>query len=153
VVLRISDIEISTICHATEDIEKVKTALMKFIPQELRTNARVEHLQAKGYYKNPITRLVVRFRGKEAEKVAKYIFSLIDSSERTILLTTLDNRFDTRASKLYIRFSKQDAYLGSAVLFDGDDVIRVVMTLCRIKNFEDARKVLKELMEAEERIK
>jgi len=146
VVTKVSDIEISTICHATEDIERVKNALLKFIPQEIKDNVRIEQLQAKGYYKNPITRLIVKFKGKEAEKVAKYIFSLIDSSERNILFTTLDNRLDTRTGKLYIRFSKQDAYLGSVVLFDGDDVIRVVITLRRVRSVEDAKKVLKELM-------
>lgn len=145
-VTKVSDIEISTICHATEDIERVKNALLKFIPQEIKDNVRIEQLQAKGYYKNPITRLIVKFKGKEAEKVAKYIFSLIDSSERNILFTTLDNRLDTRTGKLYIRFSKQDAYLGSVVLFDGDDVIRVVITLRRVRSVEDAKKVLKELM-------
>ncbi len=140
-------LEISTICHATEDLEKVRKALLNLIPPHMRSDVELEYSHTKGYYRNPITRIVLRVKGRRAEEVFKYIMSKMDSTEKKVILSTLDIRFDLRACKLYLRFSKQDAYLGSIVLFEGDDVIKVVATLRRVKNVDEAKELIKNFIE------
>ncbi|MEM1611519.1 MAG: RNA-binding domain-containing protein [Sulfolobales archaeon] len=144
--MRISLLEISTIAHATEDLDKVVAAIKNTIPKdlwnELERNMEISPLE--GYYGNPVTRIVARLKGKQAENAAKYILSNLDQGDFETLVYTLDRRFDGKG-RVFIRISKQDAYLGRLRIAEGDDIIRIVMTLPGARRVEDVEKTLRSL--------
>ena len=139
-------VEISTIAHATEDLERVLAAMKNTIPKDLW--GEFENISSmdtlEGHYGNPVTRIVARFRGERAEYIARHIISSFDKADFETLIYTLDRRFDGRG-RVFIRISKQDAYLGRIKLMDGDDIIRVVLTLPGARNIEFVEHVLRSL--------
>ncbi|MEM4970960.1 MAG: RNA-binding domain-containing protein [Sulfolobales archaeon] len=132
--------------HATEDLDKVVTAIKNTVPKdlwnELERNMEISPLE--GYYGNPVTRIVTRLKGRQAENAAKYILSNLDQGDFETLVFTLDRRFDGKG-RVFIRISKQDAYLGKLRIAEGDDIIRIVMTLPGIRRVEDVEKTLRSL--------
>ncbi|HDJ83711.1 MAG TPA: hypothetical protein ENG44_01780 [Desulfurococcaceae archaeon] len=134
-------VEITTSIHATEDDVKVKKAVLNLIPDELRNKVKIKQLTFQGHYGNPIKRLTLTITGGNADKVFKNIISKMTETDRRIIDTTLDNRLTS--SHLYIRLSKQEAYQGNIVLYEGDDIIKIVATLnCNVSK-EDLRNILR----------
>ncbi len=142
----ISLAEISTIAHATEDLSKVLVAMKNTIPKDLwgefEKIVGIDTLE--GHYGNPVTRIVARFRGRGAEHVARHIFSRFEKADFETLVYTLDRRFDGRG-RIFIRISKQDAFLGRIRLMDGDDIIRVMLTIPGARSVADVERVLRSL--------
>lgn len=132
--------------HATEDLEKVLAAIKNTVPKDLwgefEKNVSMDTLE--GHYGNPVTRIVARFRGRDAEHVARYIISRFERADFETLIYTLDRRFDRR-SRIYVRISKQDAYLGRIRLMDGDDIIRVMLTIPGVRSASDVERVFRSL--------
>lgn len=141
-------IEIMTSIHATEDDEKVRKAVLNLVPEELRDQAKIKQQTFQGHYGNPIKRLTLTITGRNADKVFKNIISKMTSTDRKIIDTTLENRLDS-SSHLYIRLSKQDAYQGNVVLYEGDDIIKIVATLNHNVTRDDIRSVLRGKNEGE----
>lgn len=135
-------IEITTSIHATEDEEKVRKAVLNLVPEELRDQARIKQLVFQGHYGNPIKRLILTITGKNADKVFRNLISKMTSTDKKIIDVTLENRLDS-SSHLYIRLSKQDAYRGSVVLYEGDDIIKIVATLNHSVTKDDIRSILR----------
>jgi len=134
-------VEITTSIHATEDDVKVRKAVLNLIPDELRNKVKIKQLTFQGHYGNPIKRLTLTITGGNADKVFKNIISKMTETDRRIINTTLDNRLTS--SHLYIRLSKQEAYQGNIVLYEGDDIIKIVATLNRNVSKEDLRNILR----------
>ena len=134
-------VEITTSIHATEDDVKVRKAVLNLIPDELRNKVKIKQLTFQGHYGNPIKRLTLTITGGNADKVFKNIISKMTETDRRIIDTTLDNRLTS--SHLYIRLSKQEAYQGNIVLYEGDDIIKIVATLNRNVSKEDLRNILR----------
>jgi len=131
---KVVEVEISANCHATEDEDKVLSALKNLVSPNIRSAIHVEELSFTGYYGNPIKRFVIKIRGEEAEEVARYVLSSLGDVDREILLSTFESRYDRRSSKLYLRVNKQEAYLGRLRLYDGSDAIRVVVSFAHGKD-------------------
>ena len=123
--MKVSQVDITVTAHATEDEQKVLQALNILIPEELRSKIKFSKLVLKGYYGNPITRISTSVRGEDAEKVACRIFQMLDDLDRKALESSFNLRFE--GGRLYLRFDKQQAYLGRLRLLEGDDVVRVVI--------------------------
>lgn len=138
--------EISTIAHATEDLGKVLAAMKNTVPRDLwgefEKIVSIDTLE--GHYGNPVARIVARFSGKGAEHVAKYILSRFEKADFETLVYTIDRRFDGRG-RIFIRISKQDAYLGRIRLMDGDDIIRVMLTIPGARKASDVERALRSL--------
>ena len=149
-VVKTKRIELSTSAHATEDLSKVKQALLSLIPAEYRGSIEIEETVYEGHYGNPITRLVVRLKGKKADRVFKYIVSSLSDTDRNILKATLKNRVDERGH-LYMRISKQDASQGKITLYEGDDVIRIVVTIDYPATRERIERLLEEVQRSDEK--
>jgi len=124
-------VELSCSAHATEDEGKVLTALLNIIPESLREQyaSAVETTRTMGYHGNPITiyRLVVE--GPDANEIFKHIALSLGEEDRKYIESTLSSRLER--CRLYIRVSKQWAYLRRLKVYEGDDVIRIVFTLRR----------------------
>ncbi len=136
-------LELTTSAHATEDLAKVKQALLNLIPREYRENIKIEEVKYEGHYGNPIIRLKVLVKGKKANEIFNYIISNLSESDRNILKVTLKNRVDERGH-LYLRISKQDALQGKITLYEGDDVVRIVVTIDYPATLERVGKLLEE---------
>lgn len=140
--VKVKSLELVANCHATEDVLKVKQAMLNFIPEKLRSKVEFTQSVFRGHYGNPITRIVLYMKNKDAEETLKHIASKMSDIDKRILRTSLNLRIE--ASKLYLRFSKQDAYLGNMVLEDSDDVVKAIVTF---KGIRDKSKSIEKYLE------
>jgi len=141
----VENVELSTHVHATENELKVVRALLNLVPPQLRDGVKIITNEGQGHFGNDIKTIKVQFKGEESLFVAKYILSSIDQLDREIILVSLGSRFEN--GKLYLRFNKQLAYLGTIRLDDGDDVIKVVMKLNHwVLKSEGVEKVITQLI-------
>ncbi|NOZ88397.1 MAG: hypothetical protein GXO15_00540, partial [Crenarchaeota archaeon] len=65
--------------------------------------------------------------------------------ERRILRSLLEQRYDEKAGRFYLRVDKQEAFLGRVRFSDGDDVVHIVVNLRGTPRLERALSVLEEL--------
>ncbi|NPA97650.1 MAG: hypothetical protein GXO32_08635 [Crenarchaeota archaeon] len=144
--IRIESIEIVAHCHATENPEKVKQAIVNILPPELRGRARIVEQRLTGYFRNPITRLVLVLHRDEAAETLKHILSRLPEHDRRYLLLSLDQRYDRKSNKLFLRLDKQEAYLGNLVLSEGSDTVRVSVSFSIARSAEDVRSLLEALL-------
>jgi RNA binding exosome subunit len=114
-------INVRAFAHATEDPEKVLTAIRNTLPKELGENAIFQKTSLTGHHKNPIILFETKLTDKQQlpaalEKIAAGLSS-IDKE-------TLDNEIKLHLEKrnLYLRFNKQSAYQGE-LRFSSNDPI------------------------------
>lgn len=138
------EITLTTYCHATEDCSKVVSALKNVLPPDIRDKIIFMQQVLHGYYGNPIVIYSVRI-DKNIEKIIKYLSSKLNESEKAILSSTLELRYDRRSNKLYLRISKQDAYNNRIVLHDSDDVIKIIISFKNGRGLHRVREYLKSM--------
>lgn len=141
----IVSVELAVHVHATESYDKVKQALLSLIPDSARGDVVFDEQVLEGHYGNPITRIVARIRGARAREVLEHIASRLGDVDKKLLKTMLENRYDSRSGRLYLRVSKQDAYLGHVRLLDSDDVIKITIVLRGSPRLEEVLGILQEL--------
>jgi len=122
-------VELYCSAHATEDHEKVLTALLNVIPEELRKRylPAIEITKTVGYHGNPITIYRLVIEGIDANEIFKHVVSSLSEEDKEHISSTLRSRLEGR--RLHMRVSKQWAYLGKLRVHEGDDVIKMVFTL------------------------
>lgn len=135
-----------THAHATEDIEKVEQALLNVLPPNIRMKVSIEREAITGFYGNIINRLKVIVEGEDAFELLKYLLNVMDETDRRLLLSTIEHRYDRKSNELYIRLSKQDAYLGVVRLYEGDDVVKVSVSFSIQKSLSAVRRFIEELV-------
>ena len=113
--------EIRVFSHATEDLEKVQTAVKNILPETLAADLKFEQTSVTGHHGNPI----VLMEAKLTNKVA--LPSLLEKTGST--LSPLDKeQFCMELSQhierhnLFLRFDKQSAYLGTPKLTSNDPI-------------------------------
>ncbi len=122
----IGSLQVEAFAHATEDPAKVKQAISNIIPY-LDADLQIENLR--GHYENPI--LLLRIRIEDQDRVEKAISLLnekIEPEKKKNLAMELDQHLDERGW-LYLRFDKQELYRGRIVFGDGDDVVKIRLSL------------------------
>ncbi|MDH5806488.1 MAG: RNA-binding domain-containing protein [Candidatus Methanomethylicaceae archaeon] len=120
----ISSIFISAIVHATEDPNKVKTAMLNIIPSNLRSICEIQENYAKGHHGNPIIILNMNIRNS---KIATEIFNyIINSFSKTYISLIKSNpNLYSDGNSIFLRLDKQAAYNGVIQLSFSDDVIKI----------------------------
>ncbi|RLF00922.1 MAG: hypothetical protein DRJ57_00190 [Thermoprotei archaeon] len=126
-----SSMEFEAFCHATENLEKVKRAILNLLPRELRRayEARFHVELLEGHYGNPIA--VVRLKvvnRSHASLALLEILRAMGAADISALDSSIHARLD-RSGNLYLRVDKQMAFLGRVKLYEGDDVVRVKVKL------------------------
>ena len=109
-------IKLDAFCHATEDITKVKEAMLKLLPFETT----IEESAVKGSFGNEIISLSVQFEKQhEINKIVEFLKGKLGEVEDFNVEEHVneDNFF-------WIRFNKQEALAGNIVL-GGTDVIQL----------------------------
>ena len=117
----IAYINIRVFAHATEDPEKVQTAIRNMLPQELTDTLVLEKSNLTGHYGNSIILFTTTLTDKKLlpnalEKIGVGLSSLDKETFCTDLKLHLEK------SNLYLRFDKQSAYLGN-IKFTQNDAI------------------------------
>jgi len=116
---------IETFAHATEDPEKVLKSFKFILPEEILDEVKIKQEELKGHYKNPIIILKTTIRGRKlVKKVISHIAKILSEKDKKRIKSSFDRRLDP-SGNLYLRFDKQEAYLGKAVLTESGDSIRV----------------------------
>ncbi len=126
-------LESTALCHATENLDKVKTALLNAVAGGRRgpLEERLSVAMLEGYYGNPI--YVLRLRVQDPQEASELFLGIVrrlDSEDLARLSSTLEQRLDSSGA-LHLRFDKQLAFQGRLRLYDGDDVIKVKVKLAR----------------------
>jgi RNA binding exosome subunit len=146
--LPISFIEIDVISHATEDENKVFSAIKKIITEQVFQEANIKKSKLDGHYGNPITYLSIRVYKKSLiKKIIENLLSDINIQDRELLLSNFDNRVDDEGN-FFIRFDKQAAYLGELNLCETDPIrLKIKLTIPR-KQREQIIEALKQIFKS-----
>ncbi len=113
---------LSAIAHATEDIGKVEQALRRLGDSAYITRVDITRRYMKGHHGNLITTVSAKLPSKEiSRKTLNSLFSCLSESDRRYLSDDLTNCVDEEGN-LYLRFDKQEAYLGRLSLHQSDPI-------------------------------
>ncbi len=133
----VRSLSLEAFVHATEDPRKVKKAVLNLIPPELRDSVNLLEASVRGHYRNPIRILKLEVSDpSKAQRVITYIAEGLRGADKRYIQSTLSLRVDETRT-LYLRFNKQEAYLGRLRLDDSNDVIRLRVKLASSKGIKD----------------
>jgi RNA binding exosome subunit len=122
----VQSVEISTIAHATDDLEKVQSALTNLLPETIKGREIFTRRYLQGHYGNPITTFEARLSEpplvNEFMECLRKLLQLVDRLE---IVDELDRHID-QDGNLFIRIDKQKMFRGIAKLGQ-DDPIRIRM--------------------------
>ena len=138
----VTGLEIEAIAHATEDIEKVKEAILRVLPAEAREAVRLKVKELKGHHGNPIKLVRARIRDRAlASAVFRHVVSGLPETDRLELVASLQRRLS--GGSLYLRLDKQRAFLGQLRLCYTDPIwMKFSFSSSRV---EDIRRALEEV--------
>ena len=112
--------KISTIIHATEDPERVATAIRNLSLGEMPVGSTVN--RAKGHHGNEIVTMVFTIRNaKNVEGFLRNIWNGLSQLDRTEVQSSLTSRIDN-AGTLFLRIDKQEALKGRIRLQETDPI-------------------------------
>ncbi len=140
---RDAPIIVETFSHATEDIDKVKKAILALFPEEYHEKIKIEEEYVTGHWNNPIVILRVKIIGSLKDIFLKRFSHLLSNGDKDYLKRTLHLRLDN-AKNLYLRINKQAAYKGLIFLDERkDDVIKIKIPL--VEKWSDKKRILEKL--------
>ena len=117
----IAYVEIRVFSHATEDLEKVQSAVRNMLPEPLVENLVFSKLSLTGHHGNPIVLLEAKLKEKALLPLAlEKIVSDLNSLDKEQLC--LDMKRHIEKHNLYLRFDKQSAFLGTLKLATNDPI-------------------------------
>lgn len=120
-------LEMQAAVHATEEVDKVRTAMMNLFPQSVRSSLKFISTKLRGHYHNPIIRLETQLRQRELiEQTLTSIGEQLHSKDRDILARTFPSRVNKKG-QIFLRLDKQEAYQGRVRIINRGDSIRLVV--------------------------
>ena len=126
----IQTVEISTIAHATDDLEKVQTALTRLIPDTLKGRQLYTRRYLQGHYGNPIITFEARLtKPSEIDEFTTFFLSQLSNKDKLGIQRDL-RLYSDADGNLYIRIDKQQTFRGIVQLGE-EDPIRVRMKFTR----------------------
>jgi hypothetical protein len=142
----VQSVEVSTIAHATDDLEKVQAALIRLLPETLQGRQLFTRRYVQGHYGNPIITFEAHLSDPADVEAFKVSFlKQLPETERLSIVRKLHLHTD-RDGNLYIRIDKQKMFRGMARLGQ-DDPIRVRMKFTRFAG--EATALMIEYLESE----
>lgn len=117
----IAYIDIRTLAHATEDIDKVEAALRNTIPNELVNTIVLKKNHLAGHHGNPIVILETRIKEKSAvQGVFRKLSTGLSIMDKEFLAGEIKQHLEK--GNLYIRLDKQGAYVNELRLGKTDPI-------------------------------
>lgn len=142
----LQSVQISTIAHATDDLDKVEAALRFILPESLKEREVFTRRYIQGHHGNPIVTFEAKLtRPQEVEQFTHHFASQLAKNEKLLIERDLDAHSDEEGN-LYIRLDKQQAYRGIVELGD-EDPIRVRLKFSRLSG--NVRELMKKFLELE----
>lgn len=142
----IQSVEISTIAHATEDLEKVQAALYSILPASLHGRSIFSRQRLNGHHGNQIVTFDAKLSQREdITEFSNHLVRQIPRKERLLISKNLVLHSDVDGN-LYIRIRKQQAYRGIFEISE-DDPIRIRIKFNKLVG--KAEKLMKEFLENE----
>ena len=112
--------------HATEELEKVRKALLFILPDEYRKRVSIKNELIVGSWGNKIFVLKLKSKGEDLVKeTISRIFSNLNKVEREDILSNLFKQLD-RKGGFYLRLSKQNACFQRFSLDQEGGIIRCI---------------------------
>jgi RNA binding exosome subunit len=110
---RIAKVKVSAIVHATEDPDKVISAMQGIVPEE---GGRMERRRASGHYGNEIqtVHMLISNRSR-AENFMRHFWGRLSLIDRTEMIDNISAYLD-ESGHLHFRVDKQEAVNGRIVL-------------------------------------
>lgn len=145
----VGSLEIFTLCHATENLGKVKKSIINLLPSTIKTlyESLIEVTLLEGHYGNPIFFLKLKIEDSvHATLIFRHLMKSLDPSDILSLEVAIGLHQDS-SGNLYLRFDKQQAYLGKVKLNEGDDVIKIKIRFKPFARQEFKSKGLKVFLE------
>jgi RNA binding exosome subunit len=128
----VQSVEISTIAHATDDLEKVQAALTRILPDTLRGRQFFIRRYLEGHYRNPITTFEAKLtKPEDVEEFTSNLFGQLSKSARLRIERDLA-LYSDKEGNLYVRVDKQQALQGIVQLGE-DDPIRIRLKYNRLR--------------------
>lgn len=122
----IGTVQIEAFAHATEDPAKVIQAISNIIPNP-EIDLQTENLR--GHYDNPIIILRVGIETHQrVEQILAILRDKLEPESKGVLSSELTQHTDERGW-LHLRLDKQELYRGRLVFSNGDDVVKVRLSL------------------------
>ena len=119
----IAYMDIRVFAHATEDPEKVQTAVRNLLPDELAQTVFFEKTNLTGHHGNPITLFTAKLIDKKMlPRVLEKISLGLNSLDKEELSDNL--KLHLEKGNMYLRFDKQSAFL-RVFKFSQNDPIRL----------------------------
>jgi RNA binding exosome subunit len=114
-------INIRVSAHATEDTEKVETAVRRLLPTELAETLIFQKTSLTGHHGNPIILFTTQLTDKKTlPATLQKIGSALNSLDKEDLSRNLKLHLEKR--DLYLRFDKQAAFLGTTKFTQNDPI-------------------------------
>jgi RNA binding exosome subunit len=114
-------VDVRVFAHATEDSEKVLTAVRNLLPADLVETVRFEKNGLTGHHGNPITLFTTQLTDK---KLLPVLLEKLGSGLTALDKEELSNDIKLHVEKhnLFLRFDKQSAYLGNLKFAQTDPI-------------------------------
>lgn len=116
--LKFSAAEVNLLLHATEDENKVLQSIQDTLTIPLK---RFSSSTSEGHHKNKIFILKAELASQEAGELAFRIMSLLNSSDKLRLSSSL-NEYSDEKGNLYLRLDKQRICIGKVSLSETDAI-------------------------------
>jgi len=122
----VQSVEVSTIAHATDDLEKIQSALVRLLPESLKSRQIFTRRYLEGHYGNPIVTFEAHLtEPRDVDEFKRFFLKQLPAVDKMSIMSELDRHTDADGN-LYIRVDKQKMFRGTARLGQ-DDPIRVRM--------------------------
>lgn len=136
----VTHIEIRVFAHATEDEDKVLTAVRNTLPPRISENITFKRSSLTGHHGNPIVLFEAKIRDKEEAKAfLQKLASSLSSLDKEVLASEIEQHVEKGC--LYLRLDKQSAYLNEIRLCTTDPIhfrihfkranLREIVAFCR----------------------
>jgi RNA binding exosome subunit len=114
-------IDIRVFAHATEDLDKVLTAVRNILPAESVGTVAFKKSSLTGHHRNPIVLFETRIKDR---RVAQAVFEKLSSSLSLLYKELLSSEIiqHLENGNLYIRLDKQSAFLNEVKLSSSDPI-------------------------------
>jgi RNA binding exosome subunit len=133
-------IDVRVFAHATEDPNKVLTAVQNILPPELISNATFKRANLTGHHGNPILLLETRIKDKQfCQALFERLSAKLSALDKELLAREIESHIEN--GNLYIRLDKQSAYLNKVKLSNTDPIhikihfkkhdVKEIVEICR----------------------
>jgi RNA binding exosome subunit len=142
----LQSVQISTIAHATDDLDKVQLALRFLLPDSLKAGEVFTRRYVQGHHGNPIVTFEARLtKPQQVDELAHRFTRQLAKREKLLIQRNLDMHCDDQGN-LYIRLDKQQAFRGAMELSD-EDPIRVKLKFSRLSG--EVRELMNKFLESD----